>query len=53
MLIELQPIQDSGKNNIHVWDYKALLQVDSYKMGWASFQQECFVEDYENFPQPD
>jgi hypothetical protein len=52
VLAELQPIQDSGKNHSPVWDNKALLRADLYKMGWASFQQECSVEDYENFPQP-
>jgi hypothetical protein len=47
---ELHSIQDSGKNHSPVRDYKALLWADSYKVGWASFQQECSVEDYKNSP---
>jgi hypothetical protein len=53
VLADLQAIQGSGKHHGPIRHYKALLQADSYKVGWASFQQECSVEGYRNFPQPD
>jgi hypothetical protein len=53
VLADLQAIQGSGKHHVLVRHYKALLWADSYKVRWASFQQECFVEGYRNCPQSD
>jgi hypothetical protein len=50
VLEELQPIHGSGKHHGPVWAYKSLLWVDSYKVVWASFQQECSIGGYKNFP---
>jgi hypothetical protein len=52
-LADSKAIQGSGKHRGPVRHYKALLRVVSYKVGWASFQLECFVEGYRNCPQPD
>jgi hypothetical protein len=49
-LVDLEAIQGSGKHHGPVQHYKALLQADSYKFGWASIQLECSVEGYRNCP---